>query len=205
MRYLFFSLFAILPLVGYTQKKSPEGFSVIGVPKGGTNNLIPTPEGETLQFFTPEVNQDVIYSLDFVEYIDGDKKEDDISQLGSFALSPNNSKRRFQVVPDVSRIGHFILFGYLSSGAISFQHRYNETNTHFQYILFEETNYMKVDTEIPLLAVFDNDNDLKTALAALNKKDSKVLSLKDFKKIISAEFPVKRVSVLYYTLKTTNQ
>lgn len=205
MRYLLICLFITFYSSVHTQNITNKGFSVTGVPKGGTNNLIPTPEGETLQYFTPEVNQDVIYSLDFVEYIDGDKKEDDISQLGSFALSPNNSKHKFQVVPDVSRIGHFILFGYLSSGAISFQHKYNETKTHFQYILFEEANYMKVDTEIPLLAVFDNDNDLKTALEALNKKDSKALSLKDFKKITSTEFPVKRISVLYYTLKTTNQ
>lgn len=192
---------SFLSLYPQQDQKKSEIVEVISIRRNGNNNQIPIPNGITLDYYTPYLSKNSSYQLNFSEYINGEKQEDVLTEIMHFKLVAGGKVTRFQIVPDVSRENHFILFSFIPTGSMTFNHRFSEKNVKFEYLRFQVQENQSFDTEVPLLAVFEGKADLDIALKTLKKNISESLSEIDFRKMISSEFPVKRISVLYYILK----
>lgn len=182
-------------------QKESDNIEIVSIRRTGNNNQRPIPNGTTLNYYTPAISQNFSYQLNFSEYINGEKQEDDLSEIMFFKLVAGGKVKRFQIVPDVSRDNHFILFSFIPTGTMAFNHRFSKKNVKFEYLTFQTNEKQSFDTEVPLLIVFEGKADLDSALDSLKRKATDTLSELDFRKLISPEFPVKRVSVLYYVLK----
>lgn len=207
MKYLFISLFFLCLLFECNAQLIPQRspskrkYTVTGGRKGTEGNILPKANGTTYNHFTPSVEKKVNYTLMFQKFINGQKYLDDETQIVAFPLEPESGNYRFQIVPDISRPDKFILFVFFPTGSISCRQKINTTNIPYQYIAFEKIENTPYNTEIPILAVFENSTELANTLIALNKEQTEELVIGDYFKITSPDFPVKHITVLYYKLE----
>lgn len=194
-------LFCFLNTKAQQFRQKSKRNQTITVRRGEANSYMPIPNGVTLEYYTPEVSQKTLFLLYFSEYINGKEQKDDLSEIVSIELTAGEKVKRFQIVPDISRENHFILFSFLPMGAIRFNHCFSKKDTKFEYLTFNANEEQSLNTKTPLLIVFEDKSELDQTLRSLNKKATDPLCELDFKKLTSSDFPVKKLRLLYYVLK----
>lgn len=196
MKNLLLLLLLVFSSFGYSQSL-PDGWSISAVRRDDPSQSL-VPKGVAIKYETPTTPTGGEYELYFVEYIKGVENKDDFSCL--FGTQISDKSVRYETTPDVSRKGHFILFSAFYSGMVSLSHRFSTENENFSYSQFEKSNKSPVNTKVPLLLVAENSS-MDKILSFLKRGKDEKLKLNDFKKIISPQSPVEKISILYYIVK----
>ena len=176
-------------------------FYRISTPRSSNNSMIPKPSvfSERIKIIIPEFSHDVYFSLSIKEYVNDEEVSDFLSNIVTEYVSKGN-KIIFELVPDKSDLFSFKLFTF-HPGSQWLRYKKPNTNSTFKYCQFQKTENINLETEIPLLLLYEDNisnSNVEVFINSLLEDNKLSVKVAKEKNIYSK---INRYCIVYYTIK----